>query len=61
MSRMINDLSGVRMMVGMGVLTFVNTPLVLCLCAKLHALDECAADTRDAGAVCRAVCRDEEG
>jgi len=27
MSRMINDLSGVRMMVGMGVLTFVNTPL----------------------------------
>ena len=27
MSRMINDLAGVRMMVGMGVLTFVNTPL----------------------------------
>jgi ATP-binding cassette, subfamily B, multidrug efflux pump len=27
MSRMINDLSGVRMMVGMGVLSFVNTPL----------------------------------
>ncbi len=27
MSRMINDLAGVRMMVGMGVLTIVNTPL----------------------------------
>src|SRR5260370_1980283 len=27
MSRMINDLAGVRMMVGMGVLTVVNTPL----------------------------------
>src|SRR5208282_789064 len=28
MSRMINDLSAVRMMVGMGALTFANTPLV---------------------------------
>ena len=28
MSRMINDLSAVRMMVGMGALTFTNTPLV---------------------------------
>src|SRR6202035_1550190 len=27
MSRMINDLSAVRMMVGMGVLTFANTPV----------------------------------
>jgi len=27
MSRMINDLSAVRMMVGMGALTFANTPL----------------------------------
>ena len=28
MSRMINDLTAVRMMVGMGALTFTNTPLV---------------------------------
>ena len=27
MSRMINDLSAVRMMVGMGVLRFTNTPV----------------------------------
>jgi ATP-binding cassette subfamily B protein len=31
MSRMINDLTAVRMMVGMGVLTFANTPLIYAL------------------------------
>ncbi|HYL60840.1 MAG TPA: ABC transporter ATP-binding protein [Candidatus Acidoferrales bacterium] len=31
MSRMINDLTAVRMMVGMGVLTFANTPLIYTL------------------------------
>ena len=31
MSRMVNDLTAVRMMVGMGVLTFTNTPLIYAL------------------------------
>ncbi|HYB91880.1 MAG TPA: ABC transporter ATP-binding protein [Candidatus Binataceae bacterium] len=35
MSRMINDLNAVRMMVGMGVLNFSNTPLIFCYAASI--------------------------
>ena len=54
MSRMINDLSAVRMMVGMGVLTFANTPV-----NYIYASSSCraavAADDRNPAAVCCSV------
>ena len=58
MSRMINDLTAVRMMVGMGVLTFANTPLYYVYALSFMFSMQCAADVRDDGALCRAVCGD---
>ena len=55
MSRMINDLSAVRMMVGMGVLTFTNTPVTYIYALIFMVALQCAADDRNPAAVCCSV------
>ena len=51
MSRVINDISAVRVMLGPGILNFVNAPVYLRLRRRFDAFDGCAHDVGGFGPV----------